>query len=318
MTRLYLEGMGYLSRMPFGQIATGTPGWSVWAGALILLVSLSAYVVWRRRYRVLWAAVGLALCLMGFPPRLMPATYVQFSVGQADAAAVMMGDKTLLIDTGENASDAADYLRAMNRRVDALFLSHLHMDHAGGLKDLLAEEMPIGVCYIEKGARQARVEREALALLDELAGKGTPVIELIPGEKLTFGDISVRVLGGETAQVKPENVNETSMALLIEMNGKRILTAGDLPGKMEEVIAVPAHVLKVSHHGSAGSTSQRFLETVQPQIALISCEENSSLPNKRTLNRLEKSGAAVYRTDQKGAITLIVNDKGIAVQPFFP
>lgn len=316
LTQMYLNAMGVCRQLPLAQIATGTPGWPVWIGALILLVSLSAYVILRRRVRLVWAAVGIALCCLGWPLREMPATYVQFSLGQADGAAVMRGNQTLLIDTGESAGDQADYLRAMNRQVDALFISHLHMDHAGGLEDLIKEEIPIGACYIAQGAKTADVEPQALELLERLAGKGVPVIELIPGEKLTFGGITVQVLDHGVASVS--EANENSLPLLIELNGKRLLTAGDLPGKMENEIAVAADVLKVSHHGGAKSTGKAFLEKVRPKIALVSCESDGKLPNPQTLKRLEAAGTAVYRTDERGAITLTFEDGAIRVRTFLP
>ena len=318
VTRWYLKGMALAAQIPFSAISTGTPGWPVWVGALVLLVSLSSYAVLRKRYRALWAATGLLLCYLGWPQGQMPPTYIQFSVGQADAAAVMMAGETLLVDTGEDGSDLADYLRAMNRDVDALFLSHLHMDHAGGLAELMENEIKIGACYIAKDARRADVEEEALILVDHLAGMGTPIIELIPGETLNFGEITVDVLGKGRAVAEKQEANETSLALLIEMGGKRILTAGDLPGTMEGDIAIAADVLKVSHHGGANSTGEAFLNIVQPQIGLICCDSGKSLPSSKTLQRLEKAGVRVYRTDESGAVTLAFEKDQINVQPFLP
>ena len=56
--------------------------------------------------------------------------------------------------------------------------------------------------------------------------------------------------------------------------------------------------MKVAHHGSAGSSSERFLEAVSPVYAVISVgPDNSQLPREETLRRLEEVGAAIYRTD---------------------
>ena len=76
--------------------------------------------------------------------------------------------------------------------------------------------------------------------------------------------------------------------------------------------ACRAIVLKVAHHGSKSSSTQPFLEIVKPKIALIGVGENNTFghPNEGVLERLEKIGAKIYRTDEKGEISLKVNNKG--------
>ena len=71
-------------------------------------------------------------------------------------------------------------------------------------------------------------------------------------------------------------------------------------------------VLKVGHHGSKISTTQEFLEAVNPQIALIGVGENNKFghPNDIVIKRLEDNGAKIYRTDKNGEISIIVNNQG--------
>lgn len=316
LTRLYLGGLGAMAELPFASVNTGMPGWAVWLGALIVLVSLSPYVLLRGRRRAAAAALGLALCFFTWPPQSLPPTYLQFSLGQADGAAVMLGAHTAVIDTGEQGGDMAAYLKAMNRRIDALFLTHLHLDHAGGLAQLMASGVEIGACYISRGAYRADVNQQALSLLEALEGMGVPLIELSAGDQLAVGGIGFRVLAPAQAAAPGQEANSTSLCLAISLGGATVLTTGDMPGKLEGEAALPADVLKVAHHGAARSTGADFLSAVKPRIALIPCGAGGSLPNAKTLLRLEAAGAQVYRTDETGAVTLTWGPQGLQVETF--
>ena len=78
----------------------------------------------------------------------------------------------------------------------------------------------------------------------------------------------------------------------------------------------PCGVLKVAHHGSNHSSSDRFLNAVQPDIALISCGLNNRYghPGEETLEKLHRIGAQVYRTDQLGTIKVISDGKLVTIE----
>ena len=81
----------------------------------------------------------------------------------------------------------------------------------------------------------------------------------------------------------------------------------DAEARNEECRKWPqTNVLKVGHHGSNTSSTQEFLNQVQPQIAIIQVGKNNDYfhPHKVTLNKLKKLGTAVYRTDEKGNILI--------------
>jgi competence protein ComEC len=79
---------------------------------------------------------------------------------------------------------------------------------------------------------------------------------------------------------------------------------------------VRAEVLKVGHHGSAGSTSDNWLDRVRPRIAVISCGAHNQFghPSGATLDRLKAHGVQVYRTDRDGAVTLELQPLGWVVR----
>ena len=75
---------------------------------------------------------------------------------------------------------------------------------------------------------------------------------------------------------------------------------------LENGIDISADVLKAGHHGSSTSTSKAFLDKVAPSVAVIQCGKDNSYghPAQAVLDRLTEAGAAVYRTDQAGDITI--------------
>jgi competence protein ComEC len=83
---------------------------------------------------------------------------------------------------------------------------------------------------------------------------------------------------------------------------------------------VQAEVLKVGHHGSASATSNAWLERVRPRVAVISCGAHNSFghPSPATLERLQRHGARVYRTDRDGAVTLELRAEGWTAATMIP
>jgi len=66
------------------------------------------------------------------------------------------------------------------------------------------------------------------------------------------------------------------------------------------------------------TTDEEFLELTKPELALISCGEGNKYghPHKETLERLKSIGAAIYRTDEEGCITVEVEDAHIKLRSF--
>lgn len=85
--------------------------------------------------------------------------------------------------------------------------------------------------------------------------------------------------------------------------------------KMYKKNTLKSTVLKIAHHGSKTSSTQAFLETVTPKIALIGVGKDNMFghPNEELLERLEKLSIRQYRTDLNGEITIIVTKNGIKI-----
>lgn len=280
---------------------------AAWA---LLLLALSWW--WRGRHRVLALASALAvLCLSLIPWHDAGSRYVQLSVGEADAALLQDDGCNLVIDTGEDGQALVSYLRQRRISPDALVLTHLHADHAGGITALLDSGIPIPTCYIPYGAQTAQVDASVLTALAQLQASGTKIVTLGRGDVLPLPHGSITVLWPESGKVRPgQDANASSLTLLAEVKGTTLLLTGDLSGDYEMYAAAPADVLKLAHHGSANSTGSEFLHAVAPQLLLLSCgtEERSQFIQDRQL------GLPVADTHRNGCITLHFEDSGFTVE----
>jgi competence protein ComEC len=113
--------------------------------------------------------------------------------------------------------------------------------------------------------------------------------------------------------------NNDSLVLHLRYGQTAVLLEGDAEATREHQIAGEqpnANLLKVGHHGSRNATSEEFLAAVQPRYALISVgmRNNFGLPSAATLDRLQRSGIATYRTDLDGAVTFLLDGHHITVQ----
>ena len=80
----------------------------------------------------------------------------------------------------------------------------------------------------------------------------------------------------------------------------------------EQKFSLASDVLKVSHHGSKYSTFEKFLDAVSPEIAVIQVGENNyNHPTQEVLERLNKLGIEILRTDRSGDIELISDGNNI-------
>ena len=97
----------------------------------------------------LTAALCFALSVMPMPEPAV--TWTQLSVGSADAAVLRNGGEVWAVDAGEG-DDLAVYLRQQRVSLTGLVLTHLHSDHAGGVRYLLESGIPVERCYLPWGA----------------------------------------------------------------------------------------------------------------------------------------------------------------------
>lgn len=307
---LFTGAVSWASSLPFASLrgpAISPPATTLWLAALICL---SRYArAGRARLRLLKAGVCLALCVglsLGLSWRdgkLL--RYTLFSTGSADAAVIEDGRHTYVIDTADHGGDLAAYLLSRGRSVDVLFLSHLHKDHAGGLRQLLEQGVRIRQIVLPAGAELARRE-DASADLTEMAGReGIPIAHAGRGDSFGGGRVKMEVLWPIYGKIYPGmDANHHSLVLRIGMNGLTLLSGGDLTGEYEMYSAVPAHVLKLAHHGAKTGTGEAYLQAVSPQLALLTAGPGRMSAASSALRRLEKMGIPLWGTQDGRALIL--------------
>ena len=260
-----------------------------------------------RRWLPLTLAVVAALSSLVAWLSAWPFSVTFLDAGEADCAILCTRGHTYVFDAGDTYTPAGDYLSATCLHVDGVFLSHPHQDHAGGLADILVSFTPDAV-YVPPGWFEAEDISPAVTEGIELArSKGVQIVELSTGDTFPLsGDATLSVWSPDIMDEFSE-INDMSLLLKVECGGKSVLFTGDLPIAGEPETVPECDVLKVAHHGADNATSVEFLAQATPEIAVISVGENSfGHPGEYALERIESSGAQILRTDQCGAIRLVL------------
>lgn len=318
LTKGFTGMVSLLSRLPYASVRVAEPSicWLMAGPLLLILLSLRVRLKPPVRCAALFltALIAAGGTLLTRPPETR---YLQLAVGQADAALLFDGDQTIGIDVGADGSAVIDYLLAEGRDLDALYLTHLHLDHAGGLGAILDAGIQVRQIYVPWNAEEQRLDERSLAILALAREKGIPIASLARGDELRYNQTAVRVEWPDRDCRRGQDANDLPLVLRIDLGGAVILNTSDLTGHYERYAAAPCDVLKVAHHGSRDSSTEDFLAFVQPRLALISCTSSSrSLPGPETLERLAAQKIPVLRTDQSGDITLYLKNGRLQVRPY--
>lgn len=279
-----------------------------------------------------WIRTFLAGCLLvgvsaiarpaaGAPPALR----VDFiDVGQGDAALVTSpAGKTVLIDGGpaNHAAALTAFLAAHVRGpVDLILLSHRHEDHLGGLP--AAVRQTGARLFLDAPVAHAGPDYERL--MRELEARGIPARQATRGRRIDLGGgAAITLLGPPEPPItgSRSDVNANSVVARLTYGSVSILFAGDAEAPTEAWLLASgqelrADVLKVAHHGSRYASGMRFLRAVRPRVAVISAGAGNEYghPARVTLDRLARAGAAVYRTDLDGDVTVETDGASVRVR----
>ncbi len=251
-------------------------------------------------------------------------------VGQGDALVLQTPKgRVLLFDTGGTRDEEFDigervlvpYLRhyGMNR-VEAVFLSHAHADHAEGTGAVL-RRLSVGKVYTAWEGRGEYAKSFHMSEADPRLNKLEPAKQ---GTAMELDGVRVEVL--YAPEVLPSGTgNEASNVYKITYGEASFLITGDLTKENEQVILAEqpegklrSTVLKVGHHGSDTSSSEEFLQAVRPSYAVICVGANNSFghPKAKVLERLQGVGAEILRTDQKGEIKFCTDGRTMRVEAY--
>lgn len=149
-------------------------------------------------------------------------------------------------------------------------------------------------------------------LLQAISESGATAYAATPGDRYDLNGFCFSVLAPNADY---EELNNSSVVIKATYGKNSFLFMGDAEKKSEKDILnagfdVSANVIKLGHHGSKTSSSEVFLKSVNPTLAIISCGVNNqyNLPSEKTLDMLDKLGIQYKRTDVSG--TIVVGSDG--------
>jgi len=304
--------------------------WPFWLTGLYyaLLIPAGAYgVIFFARHRkkvVLCSlAAGIVLFAQGFLPGSLKVVFVD--VGQGDSALIRTPDGTsCLIDGGGTNSEAnTGYIGGQVlvpllmhegiSRLDHVIVSHAHTDHMSGVISLI-RIFPVRSVGLPE---YPGAGRDFTELIDICHLKGIPISYYSCGDSIRLDSGTAFDIIHPINDSPPEedNLNNTSLCGVLSHNRLKILFAGDIEtgaeGKLIENCLLPdCDILKVAHHGGKNATSERFLNSVWPEVAVIGVGRNQfGHPSENVLKRFSEAGTKVYSTLENGAV--IIESDGI-------
>ena len=243
-----------------------------------------------------------------------------FDVGQGDAIFIQTpNDNQVLIDGGPSNQVIQELGRVMpfyDHSIDLLVLTHPDADHINGLIEVL-KRYKVGRIL----ENVIELDTPAYAKWNELKQEAQ-ITEAVFGQEIVLDDdIILRVLYPVDSSVQQSKTNNNSIVAKLVYGEVSLLLTGDVETKVErELVArkidIDSDLLKVPHHGSKTSTTEKFIEAVTPEAAFIQVGSDNRYghPHPTVLERLQDYGIRYYRTDINGTIELLLDGQNYQIE----
>jgi competence protein ComEC len=321
----------WLSGLPYAVYTAPAPpiylsALAVLGGVLLVVppAKLRARGALRMTMKTVLAAMLLAPALLWQPTRPSSGQFdlLAIDIGQGNALLIRTETHSLLFDAGPRFSRESDaghrtivpLLRALGERLDVLMLSHKDSDHTGGAKAVLAMQP------------QSRVLTSVNRTADLMALGLPDSSELCyAGQTWTWDGVSFDVLHPQRADLDvSKNLKPNAISCVLKVtsqSGASALLTADIETPQEQALLdlranlLPATVLLVPHHGSKTSSSEAFLDAVNPKLAMVQAGYRNRFAHprpevmeryaERKIQTVESSrcGAAKWASDLPDAMT---------------
>lgn len=242
---------------------------------------------------------------------------VFLNVGQGDAILISQGNSQILVDSGKSGKIILEklgkYIPFWDRQIEGIVITHPDYDHIAGFVDVL-ENYEIKT-IVKTGTKSDSKTFEALS--EKISKENAQNVEARSGVKMKFSrgaqlEVKYPIF---SKNIFSKNTNDESVVVVVDFGESSFLLTGDLPMEKESELIfsgknIGAQVLKVAHHGSKYSTGDEFLKAAGPAEAIISVGKNNyGHPTLEVIERIEKRGIKIRRTDQVGDIAYQCNEK---------
>lgn len=275
-----------------------------------------------KRYNVLILLLSILIVLFPFGTDLKSNPIEKgilkihfIDVGQGDSTLITIDDKSLLIDSGGHAASekVLSYLKKEGiKKITHVVATHPHEDHIGSM-ELIIDNFKIENFWAPKVTSNASYYNRMIKSLKRKnlkinVAKEGKIINLHP-------KVKCEILS--PIKDKYDNLNNYSAVIKLSYNKFNFLFMGDAEGPVEGELTerndLRCDILKLGHHGSNTSSSEKLLDSALPQLTVASCGKNNTFghPNKKVINRLENRNIKLYRTDLHGDIVFGCDGKSL-------
>lgn len=257
-------------------------------------------------------------------------------VGQGDAILLKFpGNVEVMIDGGTTSSGLADYRTELvgylndvvsDDTIEYMIVTHPDTDHYNMLEAVM-DAFVVGEVYYNDCDKNTTYSKFQDRVLEELGDEGTAIDA--DGETyriLNTESYSLTVYApgydrfntGDMTEYDAEESNGMSPFVVVETLNRTLIFTGDATVETEEWFmsaysgSLDVDFIKIGHHGSDTSTSQEFLNFVNPEYCVIMCDDGSAYehPSATVMNRLFDKGVVTYRTNRHGNIVLYIDASG--------
>ncbi|MCC6710890.1 MAG: hypothetical protein IT416_00885 [Candidatus Pacebacteria bacterium] len=259
-----------------------------------------------------------------WPDKSIKITYCD--VGNGDSILIQQGFFQLLIDSGRDdrlLGCLGHVLPFWDQVIEVGIVSHFDDDHMGYFGEIMGiyrfKELylfhPNKNTQTVKGFLEVLDKAKAVGLLVKQPVLGQSIV-LPSGAKITFLEVN------SLSAVENLTENDRSLGLLLETDQTSWLFTGDGEEEWERLLLKNNYlpqvdVLKVGHHGSKTSSRDEFLQQIMPKLAVMSVGKNSyGHPAEEIITKLNSFGSQILRTDEKGDITLTIDEEQIIFADF--
>lgn len=285
------------------------------SGIVILIIAVLAFAgsKFLKEPEKLFEDTGLRNCQQTESDMM----YVDFiDVGQGNCTLVHLGDTAILVDSGEvgAAQTVINYIKNLGiDELDCVLVTHPHSDHMGAMikilyefkiKDLIMPEIPEDII-----PTNSTYEKFLTAVSDNAEN----VIPAEAGMTYSYGEMNFEILAPLHGY---DNLNDMSAVSRLSYGETSVMFMGDASTAVEKDLLntgkdFSADIINIGHHGSKTASSQKWLEAVNPEFAVICCGAGNEYghPHSVVTERLDNIGIEYYRTDLNGTVVFKSNSK---------